>query len=298
MVEADKIWVNGEFKDFDEAKIHLLNHSLHYGSGVFEGIRFYETNEGPAIFRLEDHTERFLHSAETMGYDLDYSEEELNQTIIELIEKNDFKSGYIRPIAFYGQKMGLLPGDAEENVSIAAWEWGQYLDEEAVKVKISSYIRVHPESSVMTAKISGNYANSILASQEVKEEGYDEALLLDSEGRIAEGPGENIFFVKDQTLHTPRRGTILPGITRDTIIQIAEDKGYDVKERIISSEELISFDEAFFVGTAAEVNAIGSIDEIEFSNGEEGEITEELRKEYKNTVKGKKEEYKNWLTHI
>lgn len=295
---ADYIWLNGEFLPFEETKIHILNHSLHYGSGVFEGIRCYDTKEGPAIFRLDDHVKRLFKSAKVMKMTVPYSEKEITNAILETIEKNKLKECYIRPLIFYGGKMGLDPADADISVMIAVWPWGKYLSKDAVSVEISDFTRIHPKSSVMEAKISGHYTNSILASTHAKRNGFDEALLLDYKGNIAEGPGENIFFIKENTLITPKKGSILPGITRDTIKQISKDLGLETIEKDIKPEEVKDFDEAFFVGTAVEVNAIGQINDIKYADGNEGKVTKQIKELYTNIIHGKCEKHERWLSYV
>ncbi len=302
---ADFIWLNGEVIPFEESRVHILNHSLHYGSGVFEGIRCYETSRGPAVFRLEDHIKRLYKSAEAMQMDSrlrgndGWSEAEIIEATLEIIRKNNLTECYIRPLVFYGEKMGLDPAGSEINVMIAAWPWGKYLSKEAVKVKISDFTRIHPKSSVMTAKISGHYANSILASTDAKNHGFDEALLLDYKGNIAEGPGENVFFVKDKQLFTPNKGSILPGITRASIIEIAQrELGMRVKEKDIKPDAIKGFDEAFFVGTAVEVNAIGQINDLKLTGEKEGEVTKKIRELYLDIVHGKVKTYGKWLSMV
>lgn len=295
---ADYIWLDGEFVPFEDTKIHVLNHSFHYGSGVFEGIRCYNTEKGPAIFRLDDHVKRLFKSATVMGMRVPYSEEEIKNAILETIQKNDLKECYIRPLIFYGGKMGLDPADVELGVMIAVWPWGKYLSKDAVSVKISDFTRIHPKSSVMTAKISGHYTNSILASTNAKRDGFDEALLLDWQGNIAEGPGENIFFVKGSKLITPKKGSILPGITRNTVIQIAKDLNLEVEEKNMKPDEIKDFDEAFFVGTAVEVNAIGKINAMELTGDKEGEITKKIRELYSEIIHGKVSKYEKWLSFV
>lgn len=292
------IWLNGKFVAFKGAKIHLLNHSLHYGSGVFEGIRAYETPKGSAVFRLNEHVARLFRSSDVMGMKLPYSQAEVTNAILATVKKNKSSECYIRPLCFYDEKMGLDPTDSPVNVMIATWPWGKYLTKEAVKVKISDFARIHPNSSVMEAKISGHYSNSILASMQVKKQGYDEALLLDHKGNIAEGPGENVFFVFNNTLYTPKLGSILAGITRDTIIQLAKDLGLKVVEKNIKPAEIGKYKEAFFTGTAAEVNAIGQIDKHVFSNNKEGEVTAKIRQCYLDTVHGKLTTHKGWLSLV
>lgn len=312
-METKYIWIDGKFVAFGKSQIHLLNHSLHYGSAVFEEIRCYDTEKGPAVFRLTDHIKRLFHSAYVMGMKISYTPNQIIKTIKELIKKNGLSECYIRPIAFYGSKMGLLPEGAPLSVAIAVWPWGKYLKKDAVSIKISNFARIHPKTSFMTAKISGHYANSIMASLEAHSKGFDEALLLDFQGNIAEGPGENIFFVKGRTLFTPKKGTILPGITRGSVMKIARDLGYDIVEKDIKPSEIKNFSEAFFTGTAAEINAIGKIDgksldgsnkftagklETRKSDGKEGPVTAELKNIYLDAVHGKVKKYGGWLEYV
>jgi branched-chain amino acid aminotransferase len=298
MEKTPYIWMNGTLIPWEEAKTHVICHSLHYGSGVFEGIRFYETTSGePAIFRLEEHTKRLFYSANVVKMHIPYSEDEINTATKEIVRTSGITAGYIRPLGFFGEKMGLNPKGAPVHVLIAAWGWGKYLADRPLRVKISQYIRIHPKSVIADAKVSGHYVNSILASQEA-EEGYDEAILLDFEGNVAEGPGENIFIVKDGTLITPSFGKILKGITRDAVLTLAKDFGISVEERTIAPEELFSADEAFFTGTAAEVSPIGSIDDRQIGNGEEGPITHRLREAFFDIVHGRSAKYENWITRV
>ena len=293
------IWMDGEFVNWEDAKIHVLTHGLHYGSAVFEGVRFYDTPKGPAIFRLEDHTNRLFYSAKALEMEVPYSKDEINNATVELLQKNKIPAGYIRPLIYYGYgKMGLNPSQAPVNVSIANWAWGAYLGKDAVKIKVSKYIRIHPDSTISDAKISGHYENSILASLEIKKAGYDEALFLDFEGNVAEGPGENIFIVKNSKLFTPALGSILGGITRDSIIKIAKDLGYEVEEKVLTLDEVKSADECFYTGTAAEVTAVEQVDEDVIGAGGVGEITAKLKEAYWNAIQGKDEKYEDWLTYI
>lgn len=299
MKKTRYIWFNNKLVKWDEAKVHLLTHSLHYGSAAFEGIRFYNTERGPAVFRLKEHIDRFLNSAEVLGMKLPFSKNQLIKTTLNLIKKNKIKQGYIRPIAFFGYgKMGLSPIGVPLNVAIAVWPWGRYLEKDIVKVKTSSFCRLFPKSGVMGAKISGHYFNSILATLEAKKFGFDEALLLDYKGFVAEGPGENIFIVKNKKIITPKKRTILPGITRQTVITLAKDLGYKVVEKNIKLPELKRADECFFVGTAAEVSPIGQIDKVKICKGEIGPITRELQELYKLVVTDKIKKYQKWLTYI
>jgi len=266
---------------------------------VFEGVRFYDTPKGPAVFKLKEHTTRLLKGAKTTFFDVKYSEEDINNAIIETISKNEVKGGYIRPIIFHGYgKMGLDPTGAEANVVIAVWPWGSYLGEEAVKVMTSSFIRIHPKSTHAEAKICGHYVNSIFASREAKAAGFQEALLLDYEGYVAEGPGENLFVVKDGKIYTPELGNILPGITRDSLTQIAQDEGYEVIEKKMTLEEIKKADELFFTGTAAEVTGISQLDDQIIGDGKIGVTTSKLRTIYLDAVSGKNPKYEHWLTYV
>jgi branched-chain amino acid aminotransferase len=300
MEETEKIWMDGEFVGWKEAKIHVLTHTLHYGGGVFEGIRAYKTEKGPAVFRLPEHIKRLFYSASCLEMEIPFSEDEIEKAVLDTVRVNKVNGCYIRPIVFFGYgKMGLNPEGAPVRVAIAVWPWGAYLgDDKVIKVKISKYIRIHPKSTITDAKICGHYVNSIFSSLEAKKENAKEALLLDFEGYVAEGPGENIFIVKDGQLYTPPLGTILAGITRDSVIKIAKDLDIGVEERKISVGELKSADEAFFVGTAAEVCPIGKIDGNNIADGKPGQITMKIQKIYKRAVKGQEEKYLNWLTFV
>lgn len=293
------IWMDGQFVRWADAKIHVISHVIHYGSGVFEGTRFYNTPKGPAIFRLNDHTKRLFYSASTLRLPIGFSEMEINEATKETVRKNGVPSGYIRPLAFFGEgKMGLRPEGATPHMIIACWPWGKYLVDRPVRLKISKYIRIHPKSLITDAKVTGHYVNSIIAVQEVAPLGYDEALLLDFEGNIAEGPGENLFLVKNGKLHTPALGTVLAGITRNSIIMIAKDLGIETVERKIKPEELWTADEAFYTGTAAEVSPIGEVDDRKIGNGEEGPITKRLKDAYLDIVSGKNAKYDDWLAYV
>lgn len=293
------IWMDGKFVDWKDAKIHVLCHTLHYGLGVFEGIRFYETPKGPAVFRLQDHIRRLFNGAKKAFMNVPYTEEEINKAIVETIRKNKIKAGYIRPIFFYGYgKMGLDPHGAELNASIAVWPWGAYLGEEAVRVKTSKFIRIHPESTHTECKICGHYVNSIFASLEAKKNGYHEALLLDYKGNVAEGPGENIFLVRNGKLFTPQVGNILQGITRRSVIELAIDQGIEVEETKLRLEDVYNADESFFTGTAAEVIAIESVDDKKIGKEAPGPITRKLKELFLNIVHGKNEKYEDWLTYV
>jgi branched-chain amino acid aminotransferase len=297
MEETEFIWMDGKLVKWKDAKIHVLTHTLHYGMGVFEGIRFYDTKKGPAIFRLQDHTRRLMNGAAKCFMKVPFTEDEINKAIVETVKANDIKSGYIRPLIYFGYgKMGLDPHGAPVNVSIACWPWGKYLGDEAVKVKTSKFMRIHPETTHAEAKITGHYVNSIFAGCEVKEQGYDEALLLDYKGNVAEGPGENLFIIRKGKMHTPRIGNILHGITRKSVIDIAIDMGILVEEYDLKLNDIYEADEAFFTGTAAEVSPIASIDNKKYKAP--GQITERIRTKFMDIVTGKEPKYDAWLTYV
>lgn len=295
-----KIWMDGEMVDWDKAFVHVMIHGLHYGSSVFEGVRFYDTPKGPAIFRLKDHTKRLFYSASALNMKIPFSEEELNQAQLELLKINETKSGYIRPLAFYGYgKMGLNPTGAEVNTIVAEWPWGSYLGGKPIRVKVSKYIRIHPQSVIADAKVSGYYVNSILASLEMQEKGYDEALLLDFEDYVAEGPGENLFIIKNGEIFTPKTGTILPGITRASVMEmLAKDFEIKVIEKKLTLQEVLDADEAFFTGTAAEIQPIGSIDDQKIGDGKAGEMTIKIRAAFMDIVEGRNPNYESWLSYV
>jgi len=295
-----KIWFNGQIINWNQAKIHVLTHTLHYGGGVFEGIRSYRTIDNrTAVFRLDDHLKRLFKSANSIYLKIPYTLDEIKRGILELLKINKLKDAYIRPIVFWGEgKINLDPRQNLVNLAVIAFPFGAYLGEKPIKVLISKYIRLHPRSVISSAKVCGYYINSILATIEAHQKGYDEALLLDYRGNIAEGAGENIFIVKDKKLFTPKLGNILPGITRDTIIKIAKDNGIKVIEKDLTLKEVLNADEAFFTGTAAEVVAIGKINNKLIKNGKEGEITKFLRETYKKIVRGEIKKYTKWLSYI
>ena len=298
MLETKYIWMDGKLTEWKDAKVHVLTHSLHYGSGVFEGIRYYSTDNGSAVFRLSDHISRFFNSANVINMQIPFSEEEIVAAVIETVKINEIKAGYIRPIAFFGYgKMGLKTEGAPVNVSKAVWPWETYLGANPVKIKTSSFIRIHQKSSSTESKITGNYINSILASVEATSSGYDEALLLDFAGKIAEGPGENIFIVRNGALYTPPIGNILPGITRDTVITLAGDADYEVHETPLTLEDIYDADEAFFTGTAAEIASIAEVDDVALKNSN-GTVTNKIRESYLDVVKGKNGDYENWLSFV
>jgi len=299
MDETSYIWMDGNIVPWKEAKVHILTHTLHYGLGVFEGIRFYETDKGPAIFQLDGHIKRMLNGAEIAFMKVPYTEEEIKLAILEIIRKNGIPAGYIRPIIYYGYgKMGLDPHGAPVNLAIAIWPWGLYLGEEAVRVKTSEFIRIHPKTTFTATKITGHYVNSIFASCEAKSQGYHEALLLDYKGNVAEGPGENLFIISEGILFTPKLGNILRGITRGCIIEIARDAGITVEETELVLEDVYGADEAFFTGTAAEVTAIASLDDKKIGNIIPGPVTSKLKSLFIDIIRGKNEKYKKWLTYV
>lgn len=293
------IWMNGEFVAWEDAKVHILTHTLHYGDGAFEGIRAYETDRGGAVFRLKEHMDRLVYSAGILGMTLPYSVQQLCDATCELLRKNELPQGYIRPLAIHGYGvMGLNPRNSPVEVSISCWPWGAYIPVEAADIKVSSYIRIHPKSTVADAKICGHYVNSILAVLELKGTKYHEALFLDDEGCIAEGPGENFFVVKGNEIVTPPLGTILAGITRSSVMQIARDLGFTITERTITLEEVYAADEAFFTGTAAEVTPIGTIDDKPVGSGKAGPVSSKLKQAYLDVVHGRNPQYSSFLTYI
>ena len=302
---VDSIWMDGEFVDFDDAEIHVLTHGLHYGTGVFEGVRCYETVDGPAVFRWEEHLERLYNSAKPYDIEIPFDPEELTDATVELIDREDLQSCYIRPIAFYGYgPLGLNPANLPVRVAIAVWPWGAYLGEEAleegVDVAVSSW-RKHASSQIPTnAKTTGAYVNSVLASLEAKGNDYVEAVVCNKEGNVAEGPGENLFLVRDGEVYTPGLAeSILDGITRQTAIELAEDLGYTVHDgATVSRGELYTADELFFTGTAAEVTPIRSVDDNVIGEGTKGPVTDEIQTEFFDLVEGRLEGYDDWFTYV
>ena len=297
------IWMDGKLVPWREAQVHVLTHTLHYGVGVFEGVRAYRTDRGTAIFRLHDHTERLLRSARIMGMDIPFDRETLNDAQQTVVRENNLETAYIRPICFYGSEgMGLHAAQLKVHVSVAAWEWGAYLGDEGlqngIRVKISSFSRHHVNSTMCKAKANGHYYNSILALQEAEACGYDEALLLDTEGYVAEGSGENIFIVRDGKIYTPDLTSVLEGITRDTILDFINALDLEVTEKRVTRDELYVADEAFFTGTAAEVTPIREIDGRVVGNGQRGTITETLQSMYFDQVHGRREKHPEWLTFV
>ncbi len=303
MKKADFIWMSGKFVKWEDAKIHVLNHSLHYGSGIFEGLRAYETPKGPAIFRLPDHMKRFFESAKIYMMKIPYSKETLMDATIKLVKMNKLEQCYIRPLAYYGYgDLRLSPKNCPVEVAIACYPFEYFnpkLVKEGVRCKISSWCRITSIVLPPEAKSSGNYVNSILANLEAKACGYDEAIFENTNGYIAEGPGENIFLVRDGALHTPSTESgILRGITRHTIIQLAHDLGIPFHERAIPREELFTADEAFFTGTAAEVMPIREVDGRIVGDGRPGPITKRLQQEFSEVIHGKSRKYSDWMTPV
>ncbi|UYZ84246.1 branched-chain amino acid transaminase [Entomomonas sp. E2T0] len=297
------IWYNNKLVDWRDAQTHVLTHTLHYGMGVFEGVRAYETAKGPAIFRLQDHTNRFFNSAHIVRMKLPFDKETINQAHIDVVKANKLQSCYFRPMAFYGsEKLGVAPAVNDVNVIVAAWAWGAYLGEEGmqkgIRIKTSSFTRHHVNITMCKAKANGNYLNSIMANTEATSDGYDEALLLDASGYVAEGSGENIFIVRNGKLYTPDATVALEGITRDTVMTIARDMGLEVIEKRITRDEVYCADEAFFTGTAAEVTPIRELDQRQLGQGSRGPITEEIQQRFFNIVNGKEAKYEHWLTYV
>ena len=297
------IWFDGKMVPWREAQIHVLTHTLHYGTGVFEGVRAYHADQGTAIFRLEKHTERLFNSAKIMSMDIPHTKEELIAAQIAAVKDNNLDSAYIRPMCFYGAEgIGLRADNLKVHTMVAAWEWGAYLGKEAlekgIRIRTSSFTRHHVNITMCKAKANGNYMNSTMALQEALRDGYDEALLLDVDGYVAEGSGENIFIVRDGVIYTPELTSALEGITRETIMALASDIGVEVKEKRITRDEVYIADEAFFTGTAAEVTPIRELDGRSIGCGSRGPITEKLQKMYFDLVHGRIEKYNDWLTVV
>ncbi|MFW5965709.1 MAG: branched-chain amino acid transaminase [Halodesulfurarchaeum sp.] len=303
-MNVETIWMDGEFVDWEDATVHVLSHALHYGTGIFEGARAYETSEGTALFRWEAHLDRLFDSAKPYELDIAHSREELTEATLELLRRNDLASAYIRPLVFYGyHSLGVSPAEAPTRTMIAAWPWGSYLGEEAleegVEVVVSSW-RKHASSQVPTnVKTTGLYVNSMLAGEEARKQGATEAILLNKEGSVAEGPGENIFLVRDGEIFTPGLSeSILEGITRETVITLAEERGYTVNQSgSISRGELYTADELFFTGSAAEVTPIRKVDNVEIGSGSRGPVTEELQGAFFELTE-RPGEYEDWFTFV
>lgn len=302
-VKADKIWMDGKLVPWDQAQVHVLTHSLHYGLGIFEGIRCYKGEKGSAIFRLKEHIARLFASAHIVRMKLPYAPEQLEAAVVETVQANRLDACYIRPIAFIGAgEMGLYVKGNPIQVVIAAWPWGTYLGDEGlrngIRVKISSYARHHVNISMTRAKVTGYYVNSQLAKYEAKEAGYDEALLLDTEGYVAEGPGENVFMVRKGVLKTTPLTSILEGITRDSVLQLAREAKIPVAEERFTRDELYLADEAFFTGTAAELTPIREVDGRTIGSGKPGPITQQLQERFFSIVRGADPAHRTWLTPV
>ena len=304
MTMADRdgvIWHDGELVDWRDAQTHVLTHTLHYGMGVFEGVRAYATDEGPAIFRLQDHTRRLFNSAHILGMRATFDQDTLNEAQRAAVRENGLASAYIRPMLYYGAEgMGLRADNLNVHAIVAAWDWGAYLGEEnmthGIRIKVSSFTRHHVNITMCRAKANGNYMNSMLALQEALRDGYDEALLLDAEGYVMEGSGENVFIVRDGVIYTPDLTSALDGITRKTVMTLAAEMGLQVIEKRITRDEVYIADEAFFTGTAAEVTPIREVDGRSIGRGTRGPITESLQTKYFDVVHGRSPEHQHWLT--
>ncbi len=297
------IWLDGELVPWREAKVHVLTHTLHYGMGVFEGVRAYRTEAGPAIFRLDAHTDRLFDSAHILGMQMPFDRATLNEAQRAAVRENGLDAAYIRPMCFYGSEgMGLRADNLKVHVMVAAWEWGSYLGaegmERGIRIRTSSYTRHHVNIAMCKAKANGNYMNSMLAVQEAARDGYDEALLLDVDGYVAEGSGENFFLVHDGIVYTPELTSALNGITRDTVLCLARDLGIEVREKRITRDEVYIADEAFFTGTAAEVTPIRELDGRRIGAGKRGPITEQLQSMYFDVVHGREDRHLKWLTPV
>ena len=304
MADRDgKIWKDGQMVDWRDATLHMLTHSLHYGMAVFEGVRAYNTANGTAIFRLKEHTQRLFNSAKIFQMKVPFDMDTIMNAQLEVVRANKLESCYLRPLVWIGsEKMGVSARGNTIHVGIAAWPWGAYLGEEGlakgIRVKTSSFTRHHVNISMVRAKASGYYINSILANQEVTADGYDEALLLDTEGYVSEGAGENIFIVKSGKIYTPDLASCLDGITRDSVVTIARDLGIEVIEKRITRDEVYCADEAFFTGTAADVTPIRELDGREIGAGSRGPVTEKIQSMFFDIVGGKADKYKHWLTRV
>lgn len=302
-MKSDFIWMDGELVSYDQANVHLITPTLHYGPGVFEGIRCYETSHGPAVFRLSEHLERFIDSIHILGVrNFPYSLEELRKGVHETIKVNGFNECYIRPIMYLDGPLGLDMDKSKARVGIATWEWGPYLGEaaqrEGVHMMVASFTRLHPNISMTKAKISGNYVNSMMVKTQALRSGYDEAVILDPQGFVAECTGENIFMVSDGIIYTPALATVLEGITRDTIFSLARIRGYEIQEQMLTRDQLYIADEVFIAGTAAEIVGVRMIDHRQVGKGGVGPITEILFMDYKDTVHGRRADSNEWLDYI
>jgi len=297
------IWFDGEMVPWRDAQVHVLTHTLHYGLGVFEGLRAYQTDRGTAIFRLEDHTDRFFRSAHILGMNIPYDAKTLNDAQVAVLQQNGLASAYLRPLAFYGSEgMGIRADMLKTHIAIATWEWGAYLGEEGlqkgIRVRTSSFTRHHVNITMCRAKACGNYINSILALQEALSAGADEALMLDSTGYVMEGTGENIFVIRDGVVYTPDLTSALEGITRDTVIRLIAEAGLELVEKRITRDEVYVADEVFFTGTAAEVTPVRELDGRQIGNGGRGPVTEMLQARYFDCVQGRDTAHDDWLTFV
>lgn len=297
------IWFDGKMVDWRDAKVHVLTHTLHYGMGVFEGVRAYDAEGGTAIFRLQAHTDRLFRSAHIMSMPMPFSKDELNEAQLVAVRENKLASAYLRPMVFYGSEgMGLRADNLKTHVIVAAWNWGAYLGQEAlekgIRIRTSSFTRHHVNVSMCKAKANGQYINSMLALSDALRDGYDEALLLDVDGFVAEGSGENFFMVYNGVIYTPELTSALDGITRDTVIRLAKEEGYEVREKRITRDEVYVADEAFFTGTAAEVTPIRELDGRTIGCGSRGPVTEKLQSKYFDVVHGRSVKHKDWLAKV
>ncbi len=297
------IWMDGEFVPWRQANVHVLTHTLHYGMGVFEGVRAYKTETGTAVFQLEAHTNRLFESAKIMQMPMRWDKDIVMQAQLDAVRLNNLEAAYLRPMAFYGSEgMGIRADNLNVHLSIAAWEWGSYLGDEGmevgIRIKTSSYTRHHVNISMCKAKANGHYINSMLALQEAVADGYDEAMLLDNEGYVAEGSGENIFLIKDGVIYTPDLTSALNGITRRSVFAIASELGYEIVEKRITRDEVYICDEVFFTGTAAEVTPVREVDNRTIGAGSRGPITEKIQSKFFEIVHGKDDNYKHWLTPV
>ena len=299
-----KIWMDGELVEWRDAKIHVLSHTLHYGCGAFEGVRAYDTVNGTAIFRLQEHTKRLFNSAKILRMKIPFTQDEVNEVQRTVVRANNLKSGYVRPLTWIGsQKLGVSPKGNRIHLMVAAWTWGAYLGDEGmtrgIRVKTSSYTRHHVNITMTQAKAVSNYTNSILANMEALDDGYDEALLLDASGFVSEGAGENLFIIKGGVIYTPDLSAgALNGITRNTVFHIAKDLGLEIVQKRITRDEVYIADEAFFTGTAAEVTPIRELDRIEIGIGSRGPITEKIQTAFFDIVNGRNPKYAHWLTAV
>ena len=300
--ESKVIWKNGSYEKWEDTSVHILSHTMHYGTGCFEGVRAYNTDNGPAIFRLEDHTNRLFEAAKELSIVIPYSSEELNQVQKDIFLKNNLQEGYLRPIVFLGsESLGIRATDLSVNVAVAAWEWPSYMSPEAKEAGISiikSSYEQYSNPLHSGYKIIGTYINSTMALHEAIRKGADEALLLDKNGYISEGSGENIFLIKDNVISTPLTDHCLNGITRKSVIQIAKDLGYELVEKNLTYEDLLASDEAFFTGTAVEITPISNIDNKKIGLGSRGPVTEKLQDTYSDIIYGRNDLYKDWLSLV